>query len=487
MDAYGQADAFTIDSTAPRSRNVVWPKDDRVRPFLGLEVGAVVVEREGSPFERRRTIVEVKHRFIHLFHWILQTFNDRHPGHAGLWRLATPMDDPQQMLELVRRRAKGAEESAENYGATGTPLVAIANAEGSSPTDFMAYLESRSSGIRACIGTTAEKREAAAHISAAIGGSGAVLDLTALWTAMRLDMLPDLHRVLGRLIVPRSVIEELTRWRGDLAMRLGRAGGVLAAVGDGFHLIRHDDATIRRQLDEFDKMFAAAERFVHIEAAVAPDALPDEWRQFLAQDRQESFGDAIHLAMRHNALLLCEDRGYRELSRSIGVVSGAWLQAVTAYATSTGAMDGLRCADIVSRLALLRHGHISLNVDLLVAIGRAHPDRFNAVACYVGGPAAELRSHVAVVAGFAGHALRQRRPAWSKLLSYLVARLLADRPRNPDAVLAALIVLSHDPNEMVRFVRRWCENRGIRSRHAVRRSLRFLKMHRRRTQTANDT
>ncbi len=171
VDAYGQADAFTIDRTAQRSRDVVWPEDDRARPFLGLEVGAVVVEREGSPFERRRTVAEVKHRFIHLFHNILETFNDRHPGHPGLWRLMMPSSDPEQMLELVRRRSQGADESAKQYD-TGVPLVAIANAEGSSAIDFMAYLESRPGGIRACVGTTGELREAAADIRAAVGGSG---------------------------------------------------------------------------------------------------------------------------------------------------------------------------------------------------------------------------------------------------------------------------------------------------------------------------
>lgn len=481
VDQHGQADEFLIDSMAPAGRDVVRPDDGRARRFVGMAKGSAIVEQPGTPMERRRTVVEIKQRFVHMLHETLQTFNDRHPGHPGLQRLTVQDGDVEPVLELVRARARTAEDTALQYEKTGVPLDTIARAIGASPLDFMKYLENRRFGIRVCIGTTVELKAADDAIRSGQAGTGVVLDVTALWTAMRLGMLPDLKSIFGRVLVVKSVLDELQRWREEQASRRDREGGTMAAVGDGFRMIPFDNASVDQILGEFDAMAALVEANVETAPAVAPDGLHEDWLRILSQERQRTFADSIHVAMRSGALLLAEDLGYRTLAASVGVKRVSWLQAVLTYAAAERLIDTERYADLVSRLAVLQHGHVSLNAVVLEAIAKTHPERFKPVARYVGGADADLKSHVQVVAAFSGFALRSGQPALRRCISHLLHRLVGPRRSDRETLLVGVVGLSADPPTTLRFVRRWCADRGIPSRGVQRRFMRLLKRRRRKS------
>ncbi len=483
VDQHGQADEFLIDSTAPPGRDIVAPQDGRARRFVGLAVGATVTDQAGTPMERRRTIVEIKHRFVHMLHEILRTFNDRFPGHHGLQQLTMRDGNVEPVLELVRARARGAEETARLYEATSTPLDAIARATGASTIDFMEYLESRQFGIRVCLGTSEELKAADAAVRASCGGSGVVLDITALWTAMRLGLLPDLKRIFGRVIAAKSVLDVLKHWREEQASRHGKQGGIIAAVGDSFQMIPFDDASVERVLAEFDAMIASVEANVESVPAVAPDGLPEKWIHILSEDRQRTFADSAHVAMQSGAFLVAEDLGYRSLASSIGVGRSSWLQAVLTFAVAERLIDAERYADLVSRLAMLRHGHLSLQAAVLQLIAKRHPERFKSVAYYVGGPDADLRSHVQVVATFCEAALRSGQPSLRRCMSHLLHRLVASRPHVRESLLVAVVGLSADPPTTLQYVREWCATRGLPSRGIGRRIMRIQKRARRQRQT----
>ncbi|MDB5494999.1 MAG: hypothetical protein JWP86_2336, partial [Phenylobacterium sp.] len=87
----------------------------------------------------------------------------------------------------------------------------------------------------------------------------------------------------------------------------------------------------------------------------------------------------------------------RQLAEQNGAPPGAWLHIAAALVTEAGGLPMAEFLAVVGQLAALRHGHVTLTMDTLVAIAILDDPRadwlFAAATQYLGGPNADRNAH----------------------------------------------------------------------------------------------
>lgn len=460
-DQHNHADEFIIDSKQIQSASVVWPSEERSRRVMGLAVGDTIRSTNGG-FERISTLEQIKHVYLHTLHFILHSFNDRHPGHTGLWQVPVQGDDVSPILEMMKRRADDGERISEYYERQAVPLEFVALGAGADTLGFMEHLEEREFGIRTCVGTSDERASAIAAITST--ECEAVLDITALWTALRLDAIPVLRVVFRKLIIAESTYIVLKERHEELVNQAGRGGGTLGYRNGRFWMMPFDHPLVSQARDQIAAYLDILERDFERVSAVAPEGLEDDWVRLLSREGSEHLADSVFVGIEHRSVLISEDLNYRKFASELGLVTSSWLQPVFAHALDLGHITPKAYATFVLSLAELKHGFVTFNAEALAEIATAAPARFDAAAKYIGGPNAELKSHIGVVSGFSDLVLHKNHKSLRRALSALLERVRAVRPKDWEKCMAALVLRAKRPSQIQAYISGWCSNRNLKTR-----------------------
>lgn len=393
--------AFLIEEGTDR------PADDVLSPTHPMAAAALGL-RVGNEFEmplafggtRRWRVAEIKHKYLHALHDVMENFENRFPDAEGFYTITMQEGDIQPALEQVRRVAEGNRNRADLYLKNNCPISFVVAKGGRDTIRFVEYIRFLDFDLRTCLGTETE-RLAARGLLQEHRRAGAVLDAYTAWTVSTMDAFDVLQSVFGTLIVPQTVIDEVKTLRDEQETT---ARPSMTMTWHNGHYIRQEhtaeDVAARRDyiVEQLTRIEAACE----VRPVVAPDDPTD-----IAVLINQSFGshvlDAANLAGSTH-LLVCEDMHYRQLSEAACAARGVWLQAVFSLAHETGMIDARRYIDLVVKLAWRRHGHLSLNAGTMLAVLREDDERglenFKAVANFIGTRNAELRSHIEVTTEF---------------------------------------------------------------------------------------
>lgn len=393
--------AFLIEEGAER------PADDVLSPTHPMAAAALSL-RVGDEFEmpvafggtRRWRVAEIKHKYIHALHDVIENFENRFPDAKGFYTITMPDGDIQPALEQVRRVAEGNRNLANLYLKNNYPISFVAANGGRDTIRFVEYIRFLDFDIRTCLGTQTENL-AARRVLQEHHQAGAVLDAYTAWTVSTMDAFDVLQSVFGALIVPQSVIDEIKTLRDDQETT---SRSSMTVTWHNGHYIRqaHTAEDVAARRDYIVEQLTRIEGACEVHPVVAPDDPTD-----VAVLINQSFGshilDAANLAGQAR-LLVSEDMHYRQFAEAGCSAKGVWLQAVFSLAHETGLIDARRYVDLVVKLAWRRHGHLSLNAGTILAVFRGEDERgledFKAVANFIGTRNAELRSHIEVTTEF---------------------------------------------------------------------------------------
>jgi tetratricopeptide (TPR) repeat protein len=393
--------AFLIEEGLDR------PADDIVSPAHPMAMGAIGL-RVGGEFEipvafgetRRWRVAEIKHKFLHALHEVMESFENRFPDANGFYRITTQDGDIQPVLNQVRRVAESNRERADFYLKQNCPMSFVTAKGERDAIRFAEYIRFLNFDIRTCLGTEPE-RLAARDLIEAHRTDGIVLDAYTAWTVSTMDAFDVLQFVFRVPIIPQTVIDEIKTLRDEQQ----------STVPSSMTITWHNGQYVRQEYTAEDiagRRDYIVEQLTRIEAAcdVKPVVAPDDPTEVAVLINQ-SFGthllDAANLAGTEQ-LLVSEDMHYRQFAEAACSTKAVWLQTIFSFALEKGLIDHRRYVDLLVKLAWRRHGHLSLTADNMLAVVREDHSQggqnFEVVANFIGTQNADHRSHVVVSTEF---------------------------------------------------------------------------------------
>ena len=163
---------------------------------------------------RRWCGAEIKHKYLHALHDVMENFENRFPDAKGFYSITMQEGDIQPALEQVRRVAERNRNRADLYLKHNCPISFVVSKGDRDTIRFVEYIRFLDFDIRACLGNEPE-RAAARSLLDTNRHSGAVLDAYAAWTIATMDAFDVLQSVFGKLIVPQTVIDEIRSLRDE--------------------------------------------------------------------------------------------------------------------------------------------------------------------------------------------------------------------------------------------------------------------------------
>jgi tetratricopeptide (TPR) repeat protein len=398
---HGEIHAFLIlDGNDRPADGILSPTHPTAVAAKGLKVGEHFAMPAAFGEERQWHVVEIKHKYLHALHDVMENFEKRFPDAKGFYTVTLGEGDIQPALEQVRRVSESNRRLADLYLEQHLPFNMVAAHMCGDTIGFVEYVRSLDFDLRSCIGTEAERVDAAALISQH-RAAGAVLDTYAAWTVATMDAFDVLKAVFGPLVVAQSVIDELRILR-DKHEITGQPSMTIAWQNGEYIKQEHsaEDLQSRRKFisEQIDKI----ETHCEVKPATAPDT-PSDLASLITRTFDAHVLDAAHVA-REGYLIISEDLYFRQLAEAAASTKGVWLQIVFLVAREEGQIDQERYVDAITKLAWRRHAHISIDAERLYAAFEAdHSDElstFAALARYIGTKDADMRSHLNVALAF---------------------------------------------------------------------------------------
>lgn len=404
-------------------------------------------------------VAEIKHKYVHALHDVLANFQTRFPDARGFYTLKTSEGDVKPALEQIRKVSENNRELADLYLLQHLPMTMVASRLGRDAIGFADYIRSLDQDIIACTGT-AQERDAAREIIVQRRAAGAVLDTYAAWTAATMDVFDILISVFGKLVIPRSSIDELLHLR-DHEQFSGVGRSMTIGWHDGQYIRQeHTREDVEARQSYISDQIKKIEQNCEIIPVVAPDTPSD-----LASTLTEAFGsdvlDPAYLAA-EGYVLLSEDIYFREMAGAAleTKIAGVWLQSAVTFASDQRLVDAQRLADVAVKLAWRRHGHVAIDAEILSTVLERDASTtltdFRVTSAYIGSQNADLRSHVFVTLTFLDRIwLRHRPPELQemKATGILLEQLL--RFRHGDWALVLALVKDRAPGDLRRYIDQW--------------------------------
>jgi cellulose synthase operon protein C len=193
---HGESHSFLVAEGADRpAEGVLSPTHTIAAAAFGLKVGETFELKNGIGDDFEWRVAEIKHKYLHALHDVMENFQTRFPDAKGLYRLAIRDGDIQPALAQVRKLSESNRRLADLYLVQHFPMTMVASQFGGDPIGFAEYIRSLDRNIETCVGAEPERvtaRETIVRHRAA----GAVLDTYTVWTAATMDVLGVLVAVM---------------------------------------------------------------------------------------------------------------------------------------------------------------------------------------------------------------------------------------------------------------------------------------------------
>ncbi|MBH0237550.1 PIN domain-containing protein [Methylobrevis albus] len=434
--------AFLIEDGVDRpADDILSPSHLLAKAALNLRVGDEFEMPLGHGGTRRWCVAEIKHKYLHALHDVIDNFESRFPNAKGFYAIPFQDGDIQPALDQVRRVAEGNRRLADLYLVNNIPIKFVVANSSRDDIQFADYLRFLDFNIRSCTGTEHE-RFAATKLLYARQYSGAVVDTYTAWTLATMDAFDVLESVFGLLVIPQTTIDEIKNLRDEYDANNRQSVSLTWHNGKFFREEQTaEDRCVRRDyiVDQIRK--------IESKCSVCPVIAPDEPTDVAALIAKVFGGhvlDSANLAG-ENYILVSEDMHYRQLASVSCGVRGVWLQAVFSFAFDRGMIDHRRYAELVAKLASRRHEHLALDADVILAIFDEGYERdlssFKDVANFIGTQNAEIRSHIAVATEVMNRIWRKKGHAdlYCMKATSILLRCLIRYRTNDWAIVLALV------------------------------------------------
>jgi hypothetical protein len=396
----GEAFEFLVAEEGDSARGRFTTANPIVAAAIGKRVGerfSVSTPREDQEW----SVAEIRSRHLLLCHEIMATFQKHFPENDGLYSVSVKDGDLSQVLAVIRQRRERADALAKAYQEKRLPLGVVAALGSMTSIEVAIGMAQSGAHIVNASGAEDEERHEAAIARRERRRGGVVVDAYTAWFLAEEDLLPLAKETAGRLVVPRSVLDEIEEVIARLAP--GDEPRMVVHYEAGQYFRREiDPEDLRRQQDRLRLMTARlCEHGDIVGVEVGPQLDP---KVFPVLGLVGGALDAAIVAQREGLPLLSADLHLRNVSRDMFSVSSFGLKGLFRLAQADGHIDRPQHSEIVLKMARHAHVHIPLNTDTLLDVLQADDTEglqdFTTVARYLGTEGAEPISHMNVVSAF---------------------------------------------------------------------------------------
>ena len=395
---YGETNSFIINyEPCPEDESEYDVNHPLVIGILGLKVGESFIQSRHIGGDVTWDVVEIKNKYVHALHKIMQNFEQKFPDFNGLYQLKIINNDFSPILDMIKQSSERNREMANLYLEKHAPLAFVASVTGKDVISFSEYIHSLGEEIKTCIGS-ADERVFARNLIYYKTIDSAVLDTYTAWIVATFDIFDVLKSICGKLLIPQSAITEIRL----LEEKHYPDGKEKMTIG------WHNDQFVRDELSPEDseriaKNISQLRERIEQNCNIVSVAVPDEIDSDLSSYKDSL--DSIFLAQKENSFLISEDYYYRQLFFNLSKTQlSVWLQPLITYALEQGNIDKERYGKIIVQLAAYRHGHLSITTEaLLTILANDKTEKlmeFATVAYFIGGKNADIASHFNVVSTF---------------------------------------------------------------------------------------
>lgn len=365
-------------------------------------------KRTGESFEitngPTRTIWrvrELKSKYLYLFHDIIDTFQDRFPGHSALYKLTIEGNDFTPIIDQAKAQADRASSLLEAYFAKRLPLGMAARVAGGRAIQFAMFVAQSGKRIVNATGIPNEcqlEKRVGLQVDPA---KGVVLDAYTAWFLAVANLISAAKSVFGRLLLPQTVIDEFDGMIEELsasdAPRLTMVwrDERVNVTEVGAEVLEREQIQL---IDMRNRLLGACET-VGVEVAESIDADMLKTLSLVG-----SALDAPLVAARENSGVLSADLHLRVWSTALFGVPAIGVKGFLEIAKDRGILSREQCGTAVLMMAQHRHSHLPISGATLYDVYNADQTRtlneFAAVAKYIGAENAEPNSHLEVAGVF---------------------------------------------------------------------------------------
>lgn len=368
-DQNGERRRYRIEEWPEAEGEVLAPDHAFAKAFEGHAVGDKVTVDRGMGETSDWTVLEIKHKYLDLFHRVMEEHETLFPGNSSLTRfhIDTASEDSfEPVFEQVRARARRVDEVSKFYQEKGLPVDVVATALGVDTIDASLGLRF-SSGIRlqSCLGTPIERQAAEIRLKES---QAIVVDPLTLAFWREIGLLPHLenHPSLNIEVV-QSTIDALARRVEEARMSVAQEGGSLTAQGEKILLT---DVS-QEQRDGTLKIWEDLLQWVRDHSRLVPTEnieLPDD-KAIIAEVLSPESYDTIAAATRDGRLLISEDFRLRNIARDLGAPNGAWTQPLVKMLLDAGDITDAEYARLLATMHVQQLQFVSVCAsDLLTAM-----------------------------------------------------------------------------------------------------------------------
>jgi len=196
------------DGEDPLGPHEVSSKTDLAKRLIGKRVGDSIVLRRGIE-DLEYEVLTLQSKYVRAFQETAEEFSTRFPDHPGLHRVVMEEGDYSKLLLMAERDNQHTQMAVAAYRDAPLPLpfATFATLLGRSVLEvWNACSGSDAVPVRFASGDEEEAKRGTASLSKACG---IVLDLVALATVYKLDIVEPLRRRYTRIGVPQHVVDEL--------------------------------------------------------------------------------------------------------------------------------------------------------------------------------------------------------------------------------------------------------------------------------------
>ena len=416
----------------------------------GKKVGDELTLPQNMGPELKYRVAELKHKYIWLLHDIMATHGSRFPEENTMFSLTVKEGDTKPVLDMVKDMDERGRSIINMYIENPLPLSAIAPMCRKKVVAMADHLVIIGEDVRTCVGLQEERVEAEKHAAEA-RGKGAVLDILTVWRAHNLGLLESIKKWFGDLYIPQSAFDELLEMRAEVEFNSNRDSMTIGYNDDGrAYRTMHSAKDCQANLALIDAAISNVQDHCTVMPVDKADDL--DLGSQLTDFNAGLLIDPIRLARSQDCLLLSDELNVRQLAAQYDVEKSAWLQTVLkALAVNEQIEADFYCMSVAG-LAVSRHGHVSLDAQALIGILTSDNEYalgyFEAAIRYIGGPKAEMNSHIETVKNFMLRVWNTDLPNWQKgrAMGLLLTRIITGRPD----WLAALHVLESQLRELTR-------------------------------------
>lgn len=356
---------FIVANESPRPGSIeVPPNAPLARELIGKRIGEQITIRPGALTQTIAEIVEIKSHFVYAFQDTLLRFPTRHPESSVLQMFKVPeepaAEDLEFLTESLRSRAQTATQLLDLYlEQGGLPLGLIASAMGAKlPDAYWSIAADRTHPLLVEFGDSLQQ-----SVAAAVSERAAILTRSALLTLQFLQAFDVAARVRPRLIVPRSLIDELLDERADLVEKARLGQKMVYQDADG--LVAHETSSQQwsAELARFDELMRWID--AHCEIHTRPLAAAQKENEEHRERMGASSYDTIELAAADDSEVFADDLGLRRIH-----LTGTGRFGFSTYGLLLSARGNVLEEEAFQRhvagLIRLSHAAVSLEPETLV-------------------------------------------------------------------------------------------------------------------------